>query len=160
YGKFDFSGLLAKLGVTTDTYKRGKHSDVESFYRPYTDEERGVLLDKLRYMYSRFIGAVAEGRGMKKDDVDKVGRGHVYTGAMAMPIKLVDKFGGLGDALEEAKRRMHLAPGTKVQLFELPKLPSSIFGTLGTLLGAHEQASLSILDLPVIRDVVRGIPAS
>src|SRR5690606_7775251 len=70
YGKFDLSGLLSKIGVTVDTYKRGKRSDVESLFRPYTSEERAVLLDKLRYMYGRFVGAVAEGRKLTKDQVD------------------------------------------------------------------------------------------
>jgi protease-4 len=62
YGKFDVSGLLAKLGVTSETFKRGKRSDVESYFRPYTDDERTALFDKLKYMYGRFVGAVAEGR--------------------------------------------------------------------------------------------------
>ncbi|MBX3156565.1 MAG: signal peptide peptidase SppA [Deltaproteobacteria bacterium] len=160
YGKFDLSGLLRKVGVTTDTYKRGKRADLESMYRAYDDEERAVLLDKLRYMYSRFIGAVAEGRGMKKEEVDAVGRGHVYTGAQAKPIRLVDRFGGLGDALDEAKRRMGLAPSARVQLYELPKLPEGLFGTLGKLVGVRAEAPPSAADLPIFRELVRGIPAS
>ena len=160
YGKFDVGGLARKLGVTTDTFKRGKHADLESMFRPYTDEERVALKDKLRYMYGRFVGAVAEGRGMPKDDVDAVGRGHVWSGAQAMPIKLIDRFGGLGDALDEAKRRMGLAAGTAVQLQELPDLPSSVLGTLGKLLGGSAEATMSITDLPVIKELVRGVPAS
>jgi protease IV len=160
YGKFDVGGLARKLGVTTDTFKRGKHADLESMFRPYTDEERATLKDKLRYMYGRFVGAVAEGRGIPKDDVDAVGRGHVWSGAQAMPIKLIDRFGGLGDALDEAKHRMGLAAGTQVQLQELPDLPSSLLGTLGSLLGDHAEATMSITDLPVIKELVRGVPAS
>ena len=160
YGKFDISGLLAKLGVTTDTFKRGKRSDVESMYRPYDEEERAMLLEKLRYMYGRFVGAVAEGRSMKKEEVDAVGRGHVWTGAQARPVRLIDKFGGLGDALDEAKRRMKLAPGTRVQLRELPNLPSSLLGTLGNLIGVRAEASMSVTDLPAVRELLRGVPAS
>ncbi len=160
YGKFDISGLLAKLGVTTDTYKRGKRSDVESMYRAYTDEERAMLLDKLRYLYGRFVGAVAEGRNMKKDEVDAVGRGHVWTGAQAKPIRLVDRFGGLGDALDEAKRRMKLSPATRVQLVELPDVPSGFLGSLGRLLGVRAEATMSVTDLPTVRDLLRSVPAS
>jgi protease-4 len=160
YGKFDLTGLLRKLGITTDTYKRGKHADVESLYRPYTDDERAVLLDKLRYMYGRFVGAVAEGRKLTKDAVDAVGRGHVYTGSQAKPLQLVDRFGGLGDALDEVKRRMGLAPGTKVQLFELPNPPTSLFSVLVNLLGVQADAAPSVIDLPMFRDLVRGVPAS
>jgi protease-4 len=112
-------------------------------------------------MYGRFIGAVSEGRAMKKDEVDAVGRGHVWTGAQAKAVKLVDRFGGLGDALDEAKRRMGLPLDTRVQIFELPRLPEGLLGTLGKLVGARaEPAPLSAVDLPVIKELVRGIPAS
>jgi protease-4 len=57
YGKFELSGLLRKLGITTETHKRGQHADVESFVRPYTEEESALLLEKLSYMYGRFVGA-------------------------------------------------------------------------------------------------------
>jgi len=160
YGKFDIGGLARKLGVTTDTFKRGKRADLESMFRPYTDDERAVLKDKLRYMYGRFVAAVSEGRGITKDDVDAVGRGHVWSGAQAMPIKLIDKFGGLGDALDEAKRRMGLPEATKVQLVELPALPSSLLGTLGKLIGAEADTALSITDVPIIRELLQGVPAS
>lgn len=160
YGKFDLSGLLAKVGVTTDTYKRGKRADVESLFRPYTDDERAMLMEKLRYLYGRFVGAVSEGRGMKKDEVDAVGRGHVWTGSQAKAHKLVDRFGGLGDVLDEAKRRMGLGKDDRVQLVELPNLPSSIFGTLGNLLGVRAEPSLSIIDIPGIRELVKSIPPS
>jgi protease-4 len=160
YGKFDLSGLLKKFGVTTETYRRGKRSDLESMFRPYTDEERAVLLDKLRYMYGRFVGAVAEGRKLTKDQVDGLGRGHVYTGALAMPIKLVDRHGGLGDAIDEAKKRMGLALETKVQLIELPKGGGGLLSLIGNLFTAKAKPQLQVTDLPVIRDLVRGVPPS
>jgi protease-4 len=157
YGKFDISGLAHKLGISFDTYKRGKHADIESMYRPLTDEERAKLLEQLRYSYSRFVGAVAEGRHMSKTDVDAAGRGHVYTGEQAKPIRLVDSFGGLGDAIDEAKHRMKLAPHTKVTIVELPAPPSSLLGAAGKLLGVHDDASVVA---PLARDLVRGLPAS
>jgi protease IV len=160
YGKFDLSGLAQRAGVTFQTYTRGQRADVESLFRPYTEEERGILLDKLRYMYGRFIGAVADGRKLTTEQVDAAGRGQVYTGAHAQTRKLVDRFGGLGDALDEAKRRMGLGPDALVQLVELPRPPSSLFGVLGNLIGAREPAGASVLELPVVRQLLRGVPAS
>ena len=160
FGKFDVSGLAAKLGISTASYKRGVRADVESYFRAYTEEERVVLRDKLRYMYGRFVGAVAEGRGMNKDAVDAVGRGHVYTGEQAQPLKLVDRFGGLGDALDEAKRRMKLSTGTRVALVELPTPPTSLLATIGNLLGVRADQPMSIADLPAIRELLHSVPAS
>ncbi|CAN5880964.1 hypothetical protein BH11MYX3_BH11MYX3_42400 [soil metagenome] len=56
---------------------------------------------------------------------------------------------------------MKLAPGTRVQLIELPNLPSSLFGTLGSLLGVKaEEQPFSITDLPTVQSFLRGVPAS
>ncbi|HUJ60577.1 MAG TPA: signal peptide peptidase SppA [Kofleriaceae bacterium] len=161
-GKFDVSHLLSTLGVTTETLKAAKRADLESMFRPYTDEEQALVLDKLRYMYGRFIGAVAAGRGMAKDDVDKVGRGHVYTGAQARPIKLVDRFGGLADAIEEAKRRIGVAPDERIQLYELPKVPSNFIELITSLLGDDDDRARTpgVLELPVVRELLGGLPAS
>ena len=119
-----------------------------------------MLMEKLRYMYGRFVGAVAEGRKLTKDQVDALGRGHVYTGAAAKPIQLVDKFGGLGDALDEAKRRMGIDPGTKVQIYELPKVSTSLLGRLTGLTSAQAKPAIELTDLPMIRELVRGVPPS
>jgi protease-4 len=161
YGKFDLSGLVKKLGIATFTHKRGAHSDMDSLFRPFTDDERKVLLDKLRYMYGRFVGAVSEGRKLTKTQVDGLGRGHVYTGAMAKPIALADAFGGIGDALDEAKQRMGLSPDTKVTLFELPNdAPSFLSKLTGGLLGQAQAPAMNILDLPIVRSMLAGIPGS
>ncbi|HEU4735343.1 MAG TPA: signal peptide peptidase SppA, partial [Kofleriaceae bacterium] len=159
-GKFDIGGLARKLGITTDTWRRGKRADLESMFRPYTEDERAVLKGTLRYTYGRFVGAVAEGRGVPREQIDAVGRGHVWTGEQAMPIKLIDRFGGLGDAIDEAKRRMGVAAGDNIQLYELPQLPSSLLGTLGQLLGVRAEDALPVTELPVIKELLQGVPVS
>jgi len=160
YGKFDLSGLLKKLGVTVSTYKRGKRADVESLFRPLTDEERAALMDQLRYVYNRFVGAVAEGRKLGKDRVDALGRGHVYTGAMAQPLKLVDRFGGIADAMDEAKRRMGISADTRLQIFELPVPPTSLVSWVFKQIGLSSTTQVNAADVPVLGDMLRAIPGS
>jgi protease IV len=161
-GKFDIGALAAKLGITTETQKRGARSDAESWFRPYTDDEREALRHSLRYMYSRFIGAVADGRKLTKEQVDERGRGYVYSGAGAQAVQLVDRFGGLGDALDEAKRRMGLSTDERVQLYELPQPQASLFGKLLGLFssGARAAPAINLADLPFLRELLRGLPAS
>ena len=158
YGKFDLSGLLKKLGISIETYKHGAHADAESLYRPFTDEERAKLLDVLRYSYGRFVNAVADGRHMTAADVDAAGRGHVYTGEQARTVHLVDTFGGLGDAIDEAKKLMHVAADEKLTIVEMPEVPHSVLGALTKLIGLP--ARESVLDLPLVHEALRGIPGS
>jgi protease-4 len=164
YGKFDLSGLLQKVGVTTDTYKRGRRADMESMYRPYTDEERRVLLEKLEYLYGRFVGAVAEGRGMDKAAVDGVGRGHVYSGAHAKPLGLVDRFGGIGDALDEVKHQIGLGPNDRIRLVHLPRPGGSLLSRLiGSFIGSatsDDERALDLRDLGPARAVIDSVPPS
>ncbi|HTJ45850.1 MAG TPA: signal peptide peptidase SppA [Kofleriaceae bacterium] len=158
YGKFDVSGLLEKLGVTTETFKRGARSDMESFFRPYTDEERTVVHDKLRYLYERFTGAVAEGRKLTPQQVDDVGRGHVWSGEQAVPIKLVDQLGGFSEALDLAKARAGLSRDDEITLVELPRAQTSFLAqVLGWFGIASEKAPLP---LGWTQAIVDALPAS
>lgn len=160
YGKFDLSGLMAKLGVTSETFRRGRRADMESMYRPYTEEERVVLHDRLTYFYGRFTETVARGRGMTQSRVDELGRGRVWSGAQAKEVGLVDRLGGVGDAITLAKERMGLGPDDKVRVIALPR-PSA--GFLQQLLGLGASArepSLGLGDLPAAKALLDGIPAS
>ena len=159
YGKFDLSGLMDKLGVTSETFRRGRRADMESMYRPYTEEERLVLHDRLTYFYGRFTGAVSKGRGLTQTRVDEIGRGHVWSGAQAKGIGLVDRMGGIADAIVLAKEKMGLGPDDRVRVLALPKQSSGLLGLLG-LGGAKESATLGLGDLPAAKALLDGIPAS
>jgi protease-4 len=129
-GKFDISGLLSRLGLTWKTYKRGEHADLESYYRPLTEEERAFMKTKLHYYYGRFIQAVAEGRNLAVGEVDEIGRGRVWTGAQAKPLKLIDRFGGIGDALAAAKLAAGMSDNATAHLLIMPKVEESLLSRL------------------------------
>ena len=134
YGKVDVSGLLHKLGVNIEAFRTAPRADAESFFRPFTDDERRELGVKVKQFYDLFIARVAEGRKMKPEDVDAVARGRVWTGAQAKERKLVDKLGGLREALAEA-RDLGGLPGD-APILELPEEDESLLGALLSLAGA------------------------
>lgn len=109
YGKADVSGFLDKIGVTIDTYKTAPRADAESWFRPFTPEERKELEHKVDQFYDTFLTRVSTGRGMSKEAVDAVGRGRVWTGQQALERHLVDHLGGLRDALADAREQAGLA---------------------------------------------------
>jgi protease-4 len=159
-GKFDVSGLAAKLGITTETYERGAHASIESLWRPYTDEERALILEKLTYYYHRFVDAVARGRRLTPAQVDAVGRGHVWSGRAAQARGLVDELGGIGDAIAEAKRAGGLKDTDLVELVSLPE-EKSLLGQIASLLGINLHAGAAELAIvPPIAEALRGLPGS
>jgi protease-4 len=124
-GKFDVSGLAGKLGVTIERYERGAHASIESMWRPYTDEERALILDKMRYFYGRFTQAVARGRGLTVEQVDALGRGRVWSGRAAQARGLVDEFGSVADAVADAARRAGLDERELPEVLMAPDAPTA-----------------------------------
>jgi protease-4 len=126
YGKLDVSGLLGKLGITQVAFERGQRAGIEAASRPWTDEERAVLQDKIAQFYGRFLDVVAKGRDLPRERVDAAGQGRVWTGAQALRQGLVDELGGFDAAVDEAKRRAGIAKDQPVELVVVPELPASL----------------------------------
>src|SRR5690606_13355074 len=128
YGKLDVAGLLGNIGINVETLRTSKYADSESAFRPFSDEEREILKQKIQQFYGLFLRRVADGRGMSKKEVDAVGRGRVWTGRQALEHKLVDGLGGLRQAL--AKARVLGGLGDDAPILELPVEKSSLLGKL------------------------------
>lgn len=162
-GKFDFSGILGRLGLGWITYKRGQRADMESYFRPYSDTELTVIHDKLRYLYGRFTKAVAEGRSMTRKQVDDVGRGRVWSGRAAKDKKLVDRFGGLADAIALAKDKAGLGKDARVRIVKLPVVKAGLLDLVLGGVGVHQGqrgAGRGDLFLPGDRTLIDSLPAS
>ncbi|HVV82839.1 MAG TPA: signal peptide peptidase SppA, partial [Kofleriaceae bacterium] len=164
-GKIDVSSLLAKAGITSKTTRRGVRADMDSIFRPYTDDERAVVLDRLQYFYHRFTQTVSAGRGLPEERVDAVGRGHVWTGAQALPLGLVDRLGGIGDAIALAEQRAGLPAGGRVRIVSLPRVRTGLLGVLGSLAGVSASAdgatdAAGLASIPLLRQVLAALPAS
>lgn len=128
-GKFNLEKLLDKLGITTEKIRTGKRSGLFSPFRGLTEEERQLLKKEILWIYDQFLTKVAEGRKIPKEDVDKIGKGRVWTGSQAKEINLVDEIGGLSTAIEAAKRLAGIAEDEDVRLVVWPKR-ISFFGSL------------------------------
>ncbi len=107
-----------KLGVTVDVAKTHAHSDMLTVYRPLSAEERNVLQNGVEDIYKTFVNRVSTGRKLAETKVDSIGGGRVWSGENAMGIGLVDKFGGLSEAIKIAAERAKI---DNYRLLELPK---------------------------------------
>ena len=112
--------LNDKLGISTDVVKTNKNSDLLTMTRPMTDYEKGLMQQNIEEGYDIFISHVAEGRGMSEEEVDEIGQGRVWSGENAKEIGLVDRFGGLNDAIDLAAE---IAGVENYRTVSLPALP-------------------------------------
>jgi protease-4 len=131
---FDIQNLLEVLGIGVDTITKGKYADIGSFYRHFSDEEKKRLEDSMFRIYEVFTGRVADNRGMTKEKVNELGRGHVYSGADAKALGLVDEFGGLREAVDYLRKEAGVRKLPPVELRVFPRytgLLGLIFNELG-----------------------------
>jgi protease-4 len=97
-------GLMNKIGVKTEVIKSGRHKDIASVFRGIKKEEREILQGVLDNVHEQFIKAVAEGRKMLIEDVQRIADGRVFTGEQALKAGLVDEIGNLEDAVKAAAK--------------------------------------------------------
>lgn len=98
----NISGLNEKLGITYDGIKTNKMSDAISINRAFTPDERNLMQNYVNRGYELFVKRCAEGRKMKPEQIKAIAEGRVWTGEDALKIGLVDKIGGLNDAIKMA----------------------------------------------------------
>jgi len=96
----EVSGLLGKIGISTDAIVSGPLKDQPSFTKPMSPEGRQVLQALVMDMYDQFVGMVATGRHMDPARVRELADGRAYTGHQALKLGLVDQIGDERDARE------------------------------------------------------------
>ncbi len=87
-------GELLKWAKLKDVVlKTGEFKDTGNPARDLTPAEQAYLQSLIDNMFGQFIQAVADGRGMKFDDVKAIADGRVWTGKEALQMKLIDDTG-------------------------------------------------------------------
>ena len=122
-----------KLGVTFDGVKTSPDADAMTVFKPLTESQKRFLQNDIDSTYHTFKSRVAEGRKLSIEYVDSVGQGRVWIGSKAVELGLVDKIGGLDEAIACAAR---MAKISDYRLREYPDKRSF----LDMILGSKEQA--------------------
>ena len=118
-----------KLGVTFDGVKTAPYADLGAIYRPMNENEKKIVQESIDEIYLSFKQRVAEGRKRSVEYIDSIAQGRVWSGSKAIENGLIDKFGGLNDAVECAAR---LAKLKEYRLREYPESQSFFDKLLGT----------------------------
>lgn len=98
----NFTQAFNKLGINTEQVKTHERANNYSPFVPLDDNTRAYYQESVEKIYQIFVNRVAAGRKMTFAQVDSIGQGRVWSGQDALKIGLVDKIGGMDDALKEA----------------------------------------------------------
>jgi protease-4 len=97
--------LAERIGVNTDGVGTTPYAGFAAVpIGPIPDAAKDLFQLSIEDGYSDFLQVVSEGRGIPVDRVAEIAEGRVWIGEDARPIELVDRFGGLDDAIAEAAR--------------------------------------------------------
>ncbi|WP_408890913.1 signal peptide peptidase SppA [Myxococcus faecalis] len=147
YFKPALEGLLGeKLGVSQQTLSRSPMADVFGMWKAWTPEQQAAVQQWVDTSYDMFITEVAKVRKKDKAEVDAVARGRVWSGNDALARGLVDRLGGLQDAVESARRHAGVPASEELDLVLMGEA-RGFFSSLGGEPGV--QAALALLPAPV-----------
>jgi protease-4 len=128
---------MEKLGVHAFHYRRGKRAGYNSWSRPWTDDEREMIRSKVKIAYDQFLDRVVDGRANfeRREQVDAVAQGRIWSGARAKQLGLVDEIGGLQHAIELAAKRGGL--GRRYEVVHMPDRKRGLLERAVDMLGVR-----------------------
>jgi protease-4 len=89
----NYGDLIKWAKLKNVVIKTGEFKDTGNPARDLTPAEQAYMQSLIDNMFGQFIKAVADGRGLKFDDVKAIANGKVWTGQEALSMKLIDHIG-------------------------------------------------------------------
>ena len=100
----NYGDLLKWAKLKDVVIKTGEFKDTGNPSRDLTPNEQAYMQALIDNMFGQFVQAVAEGRGMKFEDVKSIANGKVWTGEQAMSMKLIDGVGDFETAVSDTAK--------------------------------------------------------
>jgi len=138
-GKIVTKGLWDWVGLSFHETTVGQNADLFNSNRRFDDRQRAIVRQQLEMIYKEFTDRVMTGRGNKlKKDLSELAGGRVFTGRQAEANGLVDRLGGLQDAIAYAAKQAKLSEDEyEVRVMPEPQNFMDLF--LRSLTGQEEQ---------------------
>ena len=105
----NYGDLLKWAKLKDVVLKTGEFKDTGNPARDLTPNEQAYMQSLIDNMFGQFIKAVADGRGMKYDDVKAIANGKVWTGQQALDMKLIDSVGDFQAAVADTAKSVGIS---------------------------------------------------
>jgi protease-4 len=114
-----YQRLLDKVGVHIDGIGTTELAGAFDTTRGLNDQVKNLIQQTVANTYAQFIGRVSEYRKRPLEEVDRAARGRVWVGTDALERGLVDRLGGLPNAIDSAAQLAGLESSSyHVEYFE------------------------------------------
>src|SRR5277367_3211525 len=105
----NYGDLLKWAKLKDVVIKTGEFKDTGNPARDLTPAEQAYMQSLIDNMFGQFVQAVADGRGMKFDDVKAIANGKVWTGAQALDMTLIDNVGDFQTAVKDTAKAVGIS---------------------------------------------------
>src|SRR5438309_6774506 len=105
----NYGDLLKWAKLKDVVIKTGEFKDTGNPSRDLTPAEQAYMQSLIDNMFGQFIKAVADGRGMKYDEVKSIANGKVWTGEQALSMKLIDNVGDFETAVADTAKSVGIS---------------------------------------------------
>lgn len=165
-GKIVTKGLWDWAGINWHEHNIGKNAELMSTNRKWNDRERALIRKYMEAVFAEFADRVTKGRGDRlKKDLDELAGGRVFTGKQALALGLVDRLGGMQDAVKFAAASGNISD---YDIRLLPERKNFIDMILKSLMGGEgDDDSITLkaaaprfgwtLQAPAIREIIPAL---
>ncbi len=105
----NYGDLLKWAKLKDVVLKTGEFKDTGNPSRDLTPAEQAYMQSLIDNMFGQFVQAVADGRGMKFDDVKAIANGKVWTGEQAKSMKLIDEVGDFEAVVKDTAKAENIS---------------------------------------------------
>jgi protease-4 len=112
-----------KLGITFDEVSTSANANSMTVVKPLTDMQKRMIQVSVDSTYKDFVSAVARGRKKDTAYIFSIAQGRIWSGTQGVKLGLVDRIGGVQDAVNCAARMARL---NEYRLREYPE-PQSLY---------------------------------
>src|SRR5580698_4336689 len=105
----NYGELMKWAKLKSVVFKTGEFKDTGDPSRDLTPAEQAYMQSLIDNMFGQFVQAVADGRGMKFDDVKAIANGKVWTGQQALSMKLIDNVGDFQAVVKETAKSVNIS---------------------------------------------------
>jgi protease-4 len=121
-GKIVVNEALANFGIHAETVPASSAQGAApraAYLSPlaaWDDPTRERVRREMEHVYDLFVARVAEGRGLPEVAVRAVAEGRIWSGLQGERIRLIDELGGLGKAIDIARRLADVGADTPLRV--------------------------------------------